>query len=268
MNLIVNASEAIGDQPGEIRIGTAARREGQAGLYGTLPAGLEEGRYVVLEVADTGCGMSEETLAKIFEPFFTTKFTGRGLGLAAVQGIVRSHGGALTVESAPGHGTTFRIWLPAIHAAAAAGDGQQPAPGSVPDETPTAESAPSSPDTILVIDDEAEVRMVAERMLAHFGYEVLLARGGQAGVELLRDHQGTVGCVLLDLTMPHMDGEQVFHALRAIDPDVPIVLMSGYSEQEVGGRFAGLGLAGFIQKPFTLDTLQTKVRRALAQVVT
>jgi two-component system, cell cycle sensor histidine kinase and response regulator CckA len=267
MNLIVNASEAIGDQPGEIRISTAAHQDGHAGLDGAFPADLAEGQYVTLEVADTGAGMDTETLGKIFEPFFTTKFTGRGLGLAAVQGIVRSHGGALTVDSAPRQGTTFRILLPAAQATEVH-DGQLLTVDSEPDEEPTPEPSPAGAGTILVIDDEAEVRMVAERMLAHFGYEVLLARGGLAGIELLRNHLGTIGCVLLDLTMPHMDGEQVFHALRAIDPGVPIILMSGYSEQEVGGRFTGLGLAGFMQKPFTLDALQAKVRRALAQVVT
>jgi CheY-like chemotaxis protein len=248
MNLIINASEAIGDQPGSIHLSTSVRHI-QPAEHADLPAG----DYVALEVADTGCGMDEATRARIFDPFFTTKFTGRGLGLAAVQGIVRSHNGLLQVASVLGQGTTFSILLPC-----ASTPDQQTQP-TVPSASVALEA-----DVVLVIDDEPDVRIVAEQMLKYAGFEVLLASSGRAGVELFREHADTIGCVLLDLTMPIMDGEEVFHALRAIRPTTPIILTSGYSEQEIRKRFDGAGLAGFIQKPFTLKTLQAKVQRAVA----
>jgi two-component system, cell cycle sensor histidine kinase and response regulator CckA len=258
MNLIINASEAIGDQPGVIDVRTGPRQASAIELgviYRTTDMDADD--YVLLEVADSGSGMDAATLAKIFDPFFTTKFTGRGLGLAAVQGIVRSHGGALAVRSAPGEGTTFSILLPCA---------QQPA-------TASATALNAEPDTIaeepsagvvLVIDDEPDVRTIAEQMLQLIGFAVLQARNGQAGVELFREHEGMIACVLLDLTMPHMDGEEVSRALHGIRADVPIVLMSGYSEQEVSERFDGAGLAGFLQKPFTISSLQRKLQQVLA----
>jgi signal transduction histidine kinase len=253
MNLIINASEAIGDQPGTIQVSTSVRHLTATDHLGDNDA-LPAGDYVVLEVADDGCGMDETTLARIFDPFFTTKFTGRGLGLAAVQGIVRSHQGALKVASIYGYGTTFSILLPC----AATSIGQ--AEPSAPSATMVALEA----DLVLVIDDEPDVRLVAEQMLLYAGFEVLLAGSGPAGIELFGEHADAIGCVLLDLTMPNMDGEEVFHALQAIRPNAPIILMSGYSEQEVRKRFDGDGPAGFIQKPFTFKALQAKVQRAVA----
>jgi PAS domain S-box-containing protein len=254
MNLIINASEAIGDQPGTIQVSTSLRQLAPADRMDADGAALPAGDYVTLEVADSGCGMDEATLARIFDPFFTTKFTGRGLGLAAVQGIVRSHHGALEVASAYGHGTAFRILLPCVATSA----------GPVQPSDPPAPAVALESDLVLVIDDEPDVRLVAEQMLIYAGFEVLLANSGQAGVELFRQHADTLGCVLLDLTMPNMGGEEVFRALQAIHPGIPIILMSGYSEQEVRKRFEGDGLAGFIQKPFTLKVLQAKVQRAIA----
>jgi PAS domain S-box-containing protein len=254
MNLIINASEAIGDQPGTISISTSLRHIELADQATEHDADLPVGDYVVLDVADTGCGMDAATLARIFDPFFTTKFTGRGLGLAAVQGIVRSHHGTLRVASAYGHGTTFSILLPCAVAPV--------------DQPQTADSSAAiealEGDVVLVIDDEPDVRLVAEQMLVYAGFEVLLASSGATGIELFRERADTIGCVLLDLTMPIMDGEEVFHALQAIRPTIPIILMSGYSEQEVRRRFDGPAPAGFIQKPFTFKALQAKVQRAVA----
>jgi signal transduction histidine kinase/CheY-like chemotaxis protein len=275
MNLIVNASEALDDQGGAISVRTGLRRVEGVGRAADRLADLAEGDYILLQVADTGRGMDAETLTKIFEPFFTTKFAGRGLGLAAVQGIVRSHGGALDVKSAPGRGTTFAILLPAAKRQAAkpgadgyraedqAAEGSTRAPAAAPDPAPAARDASAA--TILVVDDEVDVRKVAELMLSHLGFRVLLARNGQEAIELFRLHRAALACVLLDLTMPHMDGQQVFQALREIDPDVPTILMSGYSEHEVNLRFAGLGLAGFLQKPFSLDKIQGVLRPVLAR---
>jgi CheY-like chemotaxis protein len=254
MNLIINASEAIGDQPGVIEIATGIRHISALDLATAYRApDLAAGRYVLLEVADNGCGMDAATVAKIFDPFFTTKFTGRGLGLAAVQGIVRSHGGTLMVRSSPGHGTTFSVLLPRA---------QQQLAG--PDPTPDEELAQSASGIVLVIDDDSDVRAIAEQMLQIIGFTVLLARSGQAGVKLFREQAGMLACVLLDLTMPHMDGEEVFRALQSIRSDVPIVLMSGYSEQEVSERFNGARLAGFLQKPFTFSSLESKLQQVLA----
>jgi two-component system cell cycle sensor histidine kinase/response regulator CckA len=254
MNLIINASEAIGDQLGVIEIATGTRHISALDLATAYRApDLAAGRYVLLEVADNGCGMDAATVARIFDPFFTTKFTGRGLGLAAVQGIVRSHGGTLMVRSSPGHGTTFSVLLPRAQQHLAELDA-----------TPDEELAQPASGIVLVIDDDSDVRAIAEQMLQIIGFTVLLARSGQAGVELFREQAGMLACVLLDLTMPHMDGEEVFRALQSIRSDVPIVLMSGYSEQEVSERFNGAGLAGFLQKPFTFSSLESKLQQVLA----
>lgn len=245
MNLIVNASEAIGDRSGVIAISTGLMdcdREYLAGTY--VSEDLKEGPYVFLEVADTGCGMSRQTLARVFEPFFSTKFAGRGLGLAAVLGIVRGHRGAIKVYSEPGRGTTFKVLLPAC----------------VDEATPTQnhhdDQAWQGRGLVLVVDDEETIRAMVRRMLEHMGLEVLAACDGREAVDLYRRNADRIGCVLLDLTMPHMDGEETFRELHRIRRDVRVILSSGYSEQDVSQRFAGKGLAGFVHKPYRLDVLR------------
>jgi two-component system cell cycle sensor histidine kinase/response regulator CckA len=258
MNLIVNASEAIGNQEGTIRVALARRVLTAADLAGMQAAAeAAPGEYVMLEVRDTGCGMDDRTMARIFEPFFTTKFTGRGLGLAAVQGIVRGRQGALQVQSAPGRGTVFRIFLP-------------PAcePAAVPAPLPAVEPAAASPrdtphGTVLIIDDEAEVRTVAQRLLERAGLRTLVAADGQEGLALFARQAETIDCVLLDLTMPRLDGAQTLRQLRTIRPDVPVLLMSGFTEIDTVEQLAGQPLAGFIQKPFTPADLYERVRRAM-----
>ena len=249
MNLVINASDAIGDNNGLITISTKsiyADYKYLDDLVGTPE--LPSGNYVVLEVTDNGCGMTPQTKAKIFEPFFTTKFTGRGLGLAAVLGIVRGHKGALKVYSEPGRGSTFRLLLPG--AGAASGD------------TKVEQRSPSEwrgKGTVLVIDDEDSVRMVAGRMLRTLGFEILAAPNGDQGLKMFRERGREISAVLLDLTMPGMDGEETFRNLRLIRPDACVILMSGFNEQEAAARFVGKGLAGFLQKPFTPDELRQRL---------
>jgi two-component system cell cycle sensor histidine kinase/response regulator CckA len=249
MNLVINASDAIGDKSGQITIHTAVLRADRNYLNNLVGAhDLAEGDYVVLEVTDTGCGMSVETQAKIFEPFFTTKFTGRGLGLSAVLGIVRGHQGALKVRSELGRGTTFKLLLPV----APAGSGDTKLEKRV---------APKwrGHGTVLVIDDEESVRRVSGKMLMGMGFQVVTANDGIDGLNAYRTCSESVCAVLLDLTMPRMDGEETFRELRKLRPDACVILMSGYSEQEAGARFVGKGLAGFLQKPFTPEELRERL---------
>jgi PAS domain S-box-containing protein len=249
MNLVINASDAMRDKGGLITIKTStlhADRNYVEDLVGA--AELAPGNYVVIEVTDNGCGMSAQTKAKIFEPFFTTKFTGRGLGLAAVLGIVRGHKGALKVESEVGRGSTFRLLLPA--AGAATGDTKV---------FRRVASEWRGNGTVLVIDDEESVRMVSKKMLTTLGFDVITASNGEQGLNLYRAQAEGISAVLLDLTMPQMDGEETFRGLRQLRSDACVVLMSGFNEQEAGARFVGKGLAGFLQKPFTPDELRERL---------
>ncbi len=253
MNLVINASEAIGDRSGVISLFTGLARVDRAYLAGTVTSPeLPEGDYVFVEVGDSGVGMSPETQSRIFDPFFSTKFTGRGLGLAAVLGIIRGHKGALKVYSEVGRGTTFRILFPA---AAGLVD-------AVPDKEYSQGAHGSG--TILVVDDEETVRTVTGRMGHRMGFDVVLAADGDEAVRTFSADPGRFVMVLLDLTMPHRDGEQTFTALRQLRPDVRVVLMSGFSEQEALVRFTGKGLASFLQKPFTFEQLGATVRKVLA----
>lgn len=253
MNLIINASEAIGTKSGIIAVTTGAIDCDRSYLRSTyLDEELPEGLYVYLEVSDTGCGMDQDTLGRIFDPFFTTKFTGRGLGLAAVLGIVRGHQGALKVYSEPGRGTTFKVLLPAHN---------RPAEPLRADTTDA--GGWRGQGAVLLVDDEQTVRALGKRMLERIGFRVLVAEDGLGAVALFREHAEDIVCVILDLTMPHMDGEETFRILRQICPEVPVILSSGYNEQEVTQRFVGKGLAGFIQKPYQLGNLQAKLREVL-----
>jgi len=254
MNLITNAAEAIGEGGGVVRVSTGAVDADRTYLSGTyFDDRLPAGRYVYLEVGDTGCGMSLETQARIFDPFFTTKFTGRGLGLAAVIGIVRAHRGALKVSSQPGVGSTFRLLFPATDKTE-----------EVLAERPAGVPAWQGRGTILVVDDESGMRHLARAILEASGFTVLTACDGADALNVFRRHAGEVAAILLDLTMPVMSGEETASELRRIRAGVPIVLSSGYSEQEMAGRFAGKGLAGFLKKPYEPSDLTTALQRALA----
>ena len=251
MNLVINASEAISDKSGFISVTTGMTRADRAYLAGAYFArDLPEGDYVSLEISDNGGGMSPEVLEKIFDPFFSTKFTGRGLGLAAVLGIVRGHKGALKVFSEPGWGTTFKILLPCAEGVAE--EVARSAPGFVANWKGSGK--------VLVVDDEETVRVTTARMVEATGFTTTLADNGRTGVEEFSGDPDSFTLVMLDLTMPHMDGDEAFRALRAIRPDVRVLLMSGFNEQEVTARFSGEGLSGFIQKPFTLPALCEKLQ--------
>lgn len=254
MNLITNASESLGDESGVISVKTGVMDCDRAYLSGShLDDKLPEGRYVYLEVSDTGCGMDEETQRRIFDPFFTTKFIGRGLGLAAVLGIVRGHQGAIKVHSEPGRGTTFRILLPALD--------WEPKLAAAPSAVGNA--PPSRGGTILLVDDDSAVRQVGAQMLDGLGFKVLTAADGREGLEVFREHDGKIDCVILDLTMPEMGGEEVFHELRRLRSDLCVILSSGYNEEDVTQRFVGQGLAGFVQKPYTSAKLRLTLNSVL-----
>jgi CheY-like chemotaxis protein len=215
-----------------------------------LNENLTDGLYVYLEIADTGCGMDRETLSKLFDPFFTTKFTGRGLGMAAVLGIVRGHKGAINIYSEAGKGTTFKILLPASGKPAAMFNGE----GHKDDWQGTGR--------VLLVDDEETVRGIGAEMLKELGFATITANDGREAVELFKKTDN-IALVILDLTMPRMDGEQCFRELRQLKPDVKVIISSGYNEQEVTQKFVGKGLAGFVQKPYKLSVLKEIIRKVI-----
>jgi len=196
--------------------------------------------------------MDKETVQKVFDPFFSTKFTGRGLGMSAVLGIVRGHGGAVKVYTEAGRGTTFKVLLPAAEEQA---------------ESLPLKKAPAprfeGGGTVLLVDDEDTVLAVGGRMLQRMGFDVRTAADGREALAVVREDPDAIRCVILDLTMPHMDGEEAFREIRRIRPDLPVVLSSGYNEQDVVGRFAGKSLAGFLQKPYKSAELAAKLSEVL-----
>ncbi len=249
MNLVINAAEAIEGQ-GQIRIATGQQWLSQEEIRETDGLGhLEPGNYVYLEVEDSGSGMEDETRHKIFDPFFTTKFTGRGLGLAAVSGIVRGHKGAIIVATHPGRGSRFRVYLPA------------PERTEGPGERVKEEGRATGSGTILVADDEKMVREVAQSALERSGYRVLLARNGREAVDLFRLHASEITAVVLDLAMPVMGGDEALPQLREIRRDIPVLITSGYGEMLVTQRLHES--EPFIQKPFTADELARNVDTAI-----
>ncbi len=254
MNLLTNASDALGDQPGVIGLETALVHADRVTLTGMLLGdALPEGDYVALEVHDTGSGMDGETLGRIFDPFFTTKFHGRGLGLAAVLGIVRGHRGAIQVESWPGQGTRVRILLPATTRPVAT----DPAPrvsGPV---------AVRGAGTVLVVDDEDVVRKVTRRTLERAGYAVLLAEDGLQALALLEQRHAEVSLVLLDLTMPGLGGEDTCRRIHAAWPGLPVILSSGFTADAGTADLTGAGQADFIQKPYQPAALLELARAAI-----
>jgi len=253
MNLIMNASEALGSNDGAVTLRTGSRLCDHEFLRQAYIADtLHEGRYAFIEVTDTGCGMDEATLSRIFDPFFTTKFAGRGLGLAAVLGIVRGHDGTVKVESTPGRGTVFSVFFPCRDAAPPAKYAE-----------PSGFAGWRGVGTILIVDDEDAVRRVGKRMLEHFGFQALTADDGLHGVEVFRAHADTIRAVILDLTMPRMSGQEAFRAMRRIKPDIPVILSSGFPQEELTEDFVGEGVADFIQKPYQTAVLAQKLRRVL-----
>ncbi len=255
MNLMLNATDAIAERGGEVVLTTGVVPVTPEMLTGcVVGADLPAGDYVFLEVRDTGAGMTPEVLAKIFDPFFTTKFAGRGLGLAAVLGIVRGHGGGLCVSSVPGRGSTFRLFLPL-----SAG----PAPVPRPPEAGVA-SRWSQVGKVLVVDDEMQVRFVMVEMLRSFGFTSSEAADGKAALTIFRENPAGFELVVLDMLMPGLSGEQTLEALRGIRPEVRVLLVSGYSEEDIVRRLSATGPLRFLPKPFTRASLERELRQLLA----
>lgn len=253
MNLITNAADALGDETGTIGVSTSLATIGPEGLPDQRAGEpLGPGNYVCLEVTDTGCGMNEESRSRLLEPFYTTKVAGRGLGLAAVAGIVRGHHAGLTLVSAPGNGSTFRVFFPIP---------ERPLPALV--VRPAAMQDAESSGKILVVDDEPLVREVARRALERAGFEVVLAENGRQAVETFSQQPGRIALVLLDLSMPEMDGEQTLIELRRIQPKVQVLLSSGYDQSSTRRAPLGGRVASFIQKPYTARALVAAVRQAI-----
>jgi PAS domain S-box-containing protein len=251
MNLITNASDALGDDAGVITITTGVVEADREYLRTTyLDDDVAEGTFVFLEVSDTGVGMDASTLARIFDPFFTTKTSGRGLGLAALLGILRGHHGTIAVTSAPGRGSSFRVLLPC--------GGGHVADARQPSDRPAARRGAG---TVLVADDEPAVRAIAGRLLELHGYSVIAAVDGLEAVRLFTEHADSIACVLLDMSMPNLSGDQALRAIRGVKPDARVVLSSGYSEVDVARRSAGEPFTAFLRKPWT----PAELLEALAQ---
>jgi PAS domain S-box-containing protein len=251
MNLAGNASDALGDQAGEIRISTglvwAEGNELPSLKTGRImPAGL----YVWLEIADTGEGMDRATLDRIFDPFFSTRFTGRGLGLAAVLGIVRAHRGSITVTSEPGKGSTFRVYFPALDE-------------ETHDET--AAVTPASVESsvtggVLVVDDEEPIRDLARTVLESAGYRVLVAGNGDEALAVFQKHASEIHAVLLDVVMPGSDAAEVLEQIQTMQPATRVLVCSGYNDDEAEGRLGGRRPSGFLKKPYDPAGLVERLR--------
>ncbi len=258
MNLITNASDAIGDKSGVISIATGLTHLDRADIDDTyLKDSLPEGLYETLEVTDTGCGMGADTQAKLFDPFFTTKMTGRGLGMAAVLGIIRGHKGVIKIRSQLGKGTTITVLLPAIEAAPAAARPRSEAAGEW-----------HGVGTVLLVDDEESVRKIGRRMLERLGMTVITASNGKEAVEVFRRQTDKIDCVILDLTMPQMNGIEARQEIYRIRADVPVIISSGYDEQDVTQQLGGRGQTNFfIQKPYEIPRLAATLREVLDKVL-
>ncbi len=253
MNLVTNASDALGTRDGRIRVSTSLVCPNpdlvNRAVYSPDKV---SGEFVCLEISDTGCGMSPQTRRKIFDPFFTTKFTGRGLGLAAVLGIARRHNAILQVESAEDEGSTFRLLIPpASHRTRLA------------NEPAIDEDALTLTGNMLVVDDEPAVRQIVCKMLRSFGVEVVEAEDGEAALMEIGRASNQFSLVLLDITMPKLDGMETLPRIRAMNPTLPVVIMSGYAQSDTEFRRTKHKASGFLQKPFSVDELKTMIRSVL-----
>lgn len=257
MNLITNAAESYGEGNGQVLVRTGREYCDAVYLKGTqLGHDLPEGSYCFIEVSDFGSGMDADTLARIFDPFFTTKFTGRGLGLAAVLGIVRGHRGTIKVYTEVHRGTSFKVLLPVVSEAIET-TGSQP-------QDPTIQGS----GLLLLVDDEDTVRGVARDILTRVGFSVMEAVDGEDALVKFRDHWREIRAVILDLTMPRLDGDACLREMLQVDPEVRVLITSGYNEQDIAKRFVGKCLKGFLQKPFTRQQLLGAVRSVLQRDAT
>jgi CheY-like chemotaxis protein len=252
MNLITNASEAIGDADGRIAVRVTGLTLDERAVEREVPGqGLRAGRLACLEVEDSGCGMPADLIERIFDPFFSTKQPGRGLGLSAVRGILKGHQAAIQVTSRPGQGTRVRIFWPASESAATV----------APARAASAGAEARGTGTVLLVDDEPLVRRAVSGVIESFGFTVIEAEDGARAIELYRREHARIAWVLMDLTMPRLDGHQTFLALRRIDPAAFVVLMSGWAEDELARQFAAAPPNGFLPKPFSGRELEERLRR-------
>ncbi len=257
MNLAINAAEAIGDGCGTIAIRSGSKMCATADLVSSwVTETPRPGRYVYLEVQDTGCGIAPEISARIFDPFFSTKIIGRGLGLAAVLGIVTGHKGTISFSSEKGRGTLFRVYFPAIEATQLI--------GSLP--RPSVEQWRGS-GRVLLVDDDDTVRALGACMVELMGFSVVSAANGREAIERFTEDPDDYCLVILDLMMPEMDGRETFNAMQKINPSVPVIMSSGYTEVEISQRFNGCPIAAFLQKPYRRDALQQTVRDVIEKSV-
>jgi PAS domain S-box-containing protein len=247
MNLCLNASEALGKE-GRIIISTSNLDIGSTN--DNKREGVPPGQYACLSVVDDGCGMDKTTISRVFEPFFTTKFQGRGLGLAAVYGIIKNHDGHISVNSKPGHGTTFEVLLPAYDA-------------SVQESPKLKTEVATGTETILIIDDEDTMLVITQKILEKYGYKVLTARNGEEAVEKAQTHEGELHLAILDMGMPIMDGSDTYPRLIEARPDIKVIICSGYDLDESSQAMLDAGASAFIKKPFLMNTLGHEIRRAL-----
>jgi signal transduction histidine kinase/CheY-like chemotaxis protein len=262
LNLVTNAAESIGPNTGSIRVRTGVATVSADELkLACFSHDLQAGECAYLEVEDTGPGIGEEAKGRLFDPFYTTKFAGRGLGLAAVLGIVRSHAGAMLLEAEPGRGCRFRVLLPKLDAASVSPNESRTS------RWPSAHDllAPIENYCVMVVDDEAPVRRSTAEVLRSMGYRALEADGGVAACELVRQHGSDIHVVLLDFAMPDMNGLETLHELKKLNPELSIILLTAYAESEFGQRFGPEDLAGYIAKPFTRDELAKAMTAATAQ---
>ncbi|MEE9231921.1 MAG: response regulator [Nitrospirales bacterium] len=254
MNVVLNAADAIGEQEGVITLTTSLGERTKHDFDNSYLIGdLPKGQCISLTIGDTGCGMKLDMIPKIFDPFFSTKFPGRGLGLAVLLGIARAHSAAIAVQSQPEIGTTFELLFPAT----------QPHPSTKkvsPVTIPTELSLPPKKPLVLIVDDEEDVRVTCSLILQEIGIDALVASDGEVGLQVFQQHQESITTVLLDLTMPKMDGHQLYEKIREINSTVPVILSSGYSEKEAMKQFQGSGINAFIQKPYQVEVLINKIQ--------
>jgi CheY-like chemotaxis protein len=262
MNLVINGGDAIGDKQGKVivTLTTVELEIEDLAPFEKIPGtDLNPGAYALLEVSDNGVGMSPETMARIFDPFFTTKFIGRGLGLSAVLGIIKGHEGGITIESTEGVGTTFRIILPCCdELEEAEPEATQPA-SQMPIEKPVAKNERST--IILVIDDEPDVAEMACDLLSSAHYRAIAETNPLKGIEVYREHKREIGLILLDWTMPEMNGLDAARALHEIDSEARIIITSGYSAEEIKAKLGMETVSGVLQKPYSMGALHAVVEK-------
>lgn len=254
MNLIINASEAIGEKQGEIFVSLVNRfiqpEQAETDHLGKI---IPTGQYICIQITDSGCGMDEETRLRIFEPFYTTKFTGRGLGMSAVLGIITAHKGALQFTSQPGQGSTFKVYLPVL-SSDTVGDNILP---YVP-LTPWQGSG-----TVLLVEDEPQIRMVAKNLIKALGFSVIEAANGQEALELYQKNAKYISVVLTDVGMPVMGGYTLIRELKLANPELSIIISSGFGNLDVSSRIVAGEIAGFLNKPYSFDQLREVLKKVV-----